>query len=396
MGWSYDQFLDTLTARQELIVQLGLERMVAASARLRHPEHRLPPVIHVAGTNGKGSTIAFLRSLLGSPHCRVATYTSPHLCDLRERMQCDGISISPEEIAQIGEEVACRCHDIPLTYFEYLTLIAFQWMTRDRCDCLLCETGLGGRLDATNIVQPVLTVLTPIAQDHAAQLGTTLVEIAREKCGIVKPGIPVVSAPQRDTVRECIRAASASREATVLWAVPVPASVPLGLAGAHQRINAGVAMAAAQWLRGAGWNVASPGVLGATRWDGRCEWLSTTPPILYDVAHNPHGMAAVIDYLRTIVAGRPVTVYLGSMRDKPIAEMVAVLVPFVDQVVAVALPSARAIDAEALAALVREHGCAADVCSLDGLPERLQRADSARCHLVTGTHQLYAVARSAV
>lgn len=370
--WTYDDLLALLDRLGEQRIIPGLERMQEACARLGHPEGACP-TIHIAGTNGKGSTGAFLRSILQASGARVAHYTSPHLTDFAERITVDGVPLAHAMLAAHGARIHATCADLPLTYFEYATLLAFAAFAEARPDVAIIEVGMGGRLDATNVITPRVSLITPIGLDHQAYLGDTIAAIAREKCGIIKPGVPVVSAPQTPEVMAAIRATCADREATLTLPEPVGPDVALGLPGAHQRINAGVAASTAiVWCQVpydahlarlvrylAPYDVTVG--LARANWPGRCEWLSHDPPILFDGAHNVSGAEALATYIADVRQGRSVTCVLGVMQDKDAAGIVAALRPVVDRFIAVTPPTSRALPAEALAAIIETEGAAAEV-----------------------------------
>lgn len=394
MPWGYDELLAELHRRSEVRMQFGLERMQAACARVGHPE-RTVPVVHIAGTNGKGSTAACLATLLADARYRVGVYTSPHLCDYAERFQLDGVAAPHAALAAWAERTARETADLSLTYFEFTTLLAFRYFADQRPDCLIVETGLGGRLDATNVVDPLLVLLTPIAIDHAEQLGNTLTAIAREKCGIMKPGRPVVSAAQPAEVAAVVTESAAACAAELQWAEPVPATWPLGLAGAHQRLNAGLAWAAAQALERQGWRCGGREALATTRWPGRCEWWSRHPAILFDGAHNADGMAALAAYLRDIAGTREIAICFGALADKPVAEMLACLTPLATRWVVVTPPSARACRAEEVAQRLRTAGQVVTVSALDAVADHIAAAADA-VWVVTGSLTLYAPLHAAL
>ena len=247
--------LARLTALHPKLIDLKLDRVLRLLERLGNPERRLPPVIHVAGTNGKGSTVAFMRAMLEAAGRRVHAYTSPHLVRFNERIVVAGEMLPDGELLALLEECERANEGRPITFFEITTAAAFLAFSRAPADVLLLEVGLGGRLDTTNVVErPAVTAITPVARDHTQFLGETLAEIAGEKAGIVKPGVPLVLAPQEEEAKAVILAKAAEAGAPVHddWRVeegvfhgrrlslPLP---KLGLAGAHQSGNAGLALA---------------------------------------------------------------------------------------------------------------------------------------------------------
>ena len=279
-------------------IALGLGRIRAALRRLGHPERHLPPVIHIAGTNGKGSTAAFADALLQAHGLRTAVYTSPHLVHFNERLRLPEGPVQLQAFRAALDQV--RGTKAALTPFEAITAASLWLIARSSAQAAVMETGLGGRLDATNVVQPRVCVLTPIALDHREYLGESLQAIAGEKAGILKPGVPAVCAPQAPEAAEVLQA-RASRlgirlQAQDPWPEPRP---PLALAGEHQYSNAAGALTAVRLLLGNAYRPdrAHAGLLQA-RHPGRLQRLhmpgiAPGVEILLDGAHNPHGAEAV-------------------------------------------------------------------------------------------------------
>lgn len=387
--WTYPNLLHHLDTIQEHRMVYGLERIRAGCERMGHPERRVP-IVHIAGTNGKGSTVAFLRTLLQHAGYRVGTYTSPHLCDFTERIAMDGCPCDGDAVAAIAETIVHACHDVSLTYFEFATLLALCTFAQQRPDIAVIETGLGGRLDATNVVSPVAIGITPISRDHMHLLGDTIEAITREKCGIFKPNVPIVSAPQSPEVTAIIRATAAELHAPLTVAMPTDPSVPLGLHGPHQRTNAGVALQLASVLAAQGWRSATSTALADTIWPGRCEWLRRDPPLLFDAAHNVAGAQALAAYLRTIRDGRIIECTIGMMEEKEAHGIIATLLPVIDRFTTVTTPSPRALPAETLAGIIREMGGVARGDASDEWARRVYRAATNTLSVVTGSCYLYA------
>ncbi|NUB13093.1 bifunctional folylpolyglutamate synthase/dihydrofolate synthase, partial [Azospirillum brasilense] len=254
-----DPVLDRLKGLHPKVIDLSLDRVHRLLAALGHPERRLPPVVHVAGTNGKGSTLAFLRAMLEAAGLRVHVYTSPHLVRFHERIRLAGSLIDDDRLAALLEECEAANGGGPITFFEVTTVAALLAFAREPADVVLLETGLGGRLDATNVVdRPAVTAITRISYDHRQFLGDTLEAIAGEKAGIFKPGVPAVIFPQpaEEAARTLAIRAETVGAPVSGWSVTPTAGgfrfesdrrrieLPLpGLAGAHQILNAGVALA---------------------------------------------------------------------------------------------------------------------------------------------------------
>jgi dihydrofolate synthase/folylpolyglutamate synthase len=355
-----------LASLQPLAMRFGLERMERALAALGHPEARLP-ILHVGGTNGKGSTCAMAAAALAEAGHAVGLYTSPHLVRFNERIQVRGAPIDDADLARAVDEVrrACPWHEAGgegdrLTYFEFATLAALVHFARAALDVAVVEVGLGGRFDATNAVRPRVTAIARIGLDHTQLLGDTVEQIAFEKAGIFKAGVPaVVHAHQPPGALETLRAEAARRGAPFEVAPP-SWDGPVALLGPHQRGNAALAAAALRALAAGG--VAVPeaaiaaGIAGA-RWPGRLEDLGG---VLLDGAHNPDGAAALAASLAALHPGRPVELVFGVLADKDHAGMLRALAPAARRLHIVAPATPRARGAGEVAGLARSLGAQAD------------------------------------
>ncbi len=340
----YQRTLDWLYALEAAKgMDFKLERTALALARLGDP-HRAYPVLHVAGTNGKGSVVAMCDAMLRAGGHRVGRYTSPHLVELGERICVDGVPLSPEAIVALAAEVRAAASGIELTFFEFLTVMAFLHFARAGVDVAVVEVGLGGRLDATNVVDPLVTAVTTIGIDHAQWLGGSVAEIAAEKGGIIKPGRPVVLGRIDGEAAAVLRRIATERGAPVLAAGEAyrlggDASLTFdgpgwhltdlapALRGAHQRDNAGTALAmlaAAQAALPVDVAAVRRGLAGVT-WPGRLEILPGAPPTILDGAHNADGIAALVAELPRLTAGRPVHLLFAVMGDKAWPDMIAPL-----------------------------------------------------------------------
>lgn len=398
MSWSSADLLRHLDRLAHGKIALGLERIGAACERLGHPERAIR-ALHIAGTNGKGSTGAFCRALLGAAGCRIGHYCSPHLAAYAERFQLDGSPVDDTVLARTGERVARACRDLPLSHFEFTTALAFLLFAEAEVEYGIIEVGLGGRWDATNVIVPLVSVLTPIGMDHQEYLGNTIAAIAGEKCGIIKPGVPVVSARQSPEVTALIAAACREAHAPLTVAEPVGAGIPLGLAGMHQRTNAGVALAAAALLRKK-WGLSpfptgqAQAALAAAVWPGRCEWFSHDPAILFDGAHNVDAATTLTAYLREVRQGREVVCCLGVMRDKDVLGIVAALRPAVDRFIALTAPTERGLPGEDLAAIIRAQGASVAIAVEigAGFAHACTHVDPHALLVITGSLYLYAPA----
>ena len=320
-------------------IKFGLDTTRALLAELGDP-HRVMPVVHVGGTNGKGSVTALIAGALRSAGWRVGTYTSPHLVSFRERIEVNGIPIGEEAAAMWVERLLPLADRLGATFFETTTAVAFADLAARGAEIAVIEVGLGGRLDSTNVVVPLASVVTKIEMDHQKYLGDTLFAIAREKAGIAKPGAPFIVGETRAEIVAVLREEAAKAQADVRG---VPAATeyagPLALLGRHQRRNAAVAQAVLDALpapyrpgpreiRDGFAKVRVPG-----RLDRRGKWL-------FDVAHNPDGMAALCRSLEELALPRPVHALVSILGDKAWAEMLVRLDEVVDRGILTVTPSA--------------------------------------------------------
>ena len=350
---TYAELLARLLPARRFGVVLGLERMRGILDRLGAPDRRLGAIVHVGGTNGKGSTVAMIAALAAAAGQRVAAYTSPHLSCLRERIAIGGAMIGEPAIVAAAERVRDAGGD-ELTFFEQITAIAMLAIADAAVDVTVLEVGLGGRLDATNVVEPAAAVVTGVALDHEAILGDTVAQIAAEKAGIWKPGRPAIigasGLPEAvPMLLAAARAAGALPE--VVDDAAIAAVPPVGLPGAHQRRNAAAAIAA---VRALGLPIVGS-ALAAVRHPGRFEIVEPprTPPgvprIILDGAHNPHGAAALAEALRE--RGEHPVLIAAVSADKDAAAIAAALAPCARAVIATRYQQDRAMDPARLAAV---------------------------------------------
>jgi len=350
----YRQTLTYLDSLQPNAMRMELGPVTEACHIMGDPQQGQKSV-HIGGTNGKGSTAAFLSSILGKSGYRVGLYTSPHLIDVRERIQIDRRMMSAEEFASALTEIRGSLPDERmLTYFEMLTLASFMHFSRNKVDVTIYETGMGGRLDATNLVEPLAVIITPIALDHTRYLGTTLKEIAREKCGIIKRGVPTVVAYQPPDVMETIRRVCDDVGSPLVLATPDTINTPLGLDGEHQRQNAACAMEAADILSGLGFKIKDmEDALVETRWPGRLEKVRERPTVILDGAHNVAAAETLASYVRSRIPRERAVLLVGILADKDVAGIMRQLAPLFREVVCVRAPSDRAASPKDLAAVAR-------------------------------------------
>jgi len=404
----YREALDYLFARTTGGFKFGLERTRELLARLGNPETRYPS-LHVAGTNGKGSSVATMAAVLTAAGRRVATYTSPHLVDFRERMVVDGQMIPADDVVSFITRYTPLVEEIGASFFEATTAMAFDYFARAGADVAVIEAGLGGRLDSTNVLDPIVAGVTSIGLDHTEYLGSTLDEIAREKAGIFKPGRPAVIGETNPRIRGLLaryaeqHGASAVRLATDevrLERVDVSASgttcdlvwkgrrlhFTTPLAGQHQAANLAFAMT---MLDAAGppfapsaeaWASALPTV----RIPGRFERAGK---FILDVAHNPAGIEVLVQTLRSVAPPEPIVVLVCVLRDKDWREMIRVLSTVATRFVLTMAPTApatRAWDIDEAATFARETGRDVDVVA--DFREAIDRAASgAGSVLITGS-----------
>jgi dihydrofolate synthase/folylpolyglutamate synthase len=366
---TYPDAILRLSAARRFGMKLGLEPMRAIAARLGHPENGLR-FIHLAGSNGKGSTAAFCESCLRAAGRRVGLYTSPHLVSIRERIQVDRVPISEADFAEGLDRVLAAAEGEP-TFFELLTGLALGYFARERVDWIVWETGLGGRLDATNIVRPAVSVITGIALEHTQYLGSTLPEIAREKAGIIKPGVPVVSGATGEAGAVIAEAARESRSPLIEIDSALPAQdlglregrqrarlggneYTLGLLGSHQVRNAACAVAALRQLAEPISDEAITRGLETASWPGRFQIVSESPLLVLDGAHNQAAMETLLAAWRGCLAARNLDgtqahLLFGAVADKDISGMAALLAREFKSITLVRLASERSADPRHLA-----------------------------------------------
>ena len=329
-----------LSVGQELRgVKFDLASVSRLLEELGRPD-RAWPSIHIAGTNGKGSVAALLDSVLRAAGYRTGLYTSPHLVRVNERIRVGGREISDADFAarfarvQQAVEGLLASHELPHhpSFFECLTAIAFQHFREAGCQIAVLETGMGGRLDATNVVTPLVSVITLIDFDHEAYLGSSIEQIASEKAGIIKPGVAVVTGAQRPEAAAVIERTARERGARLVETgeSSLNGSLRVGLPGRHQRANAALALAAIDELRRQGLNLPMDAVargLAGVRWPGRLEMIEGEghAAVLLDGAHNPAGARALEAYLAEELAGRRLVLLFGAMRDKAVEEIAEIL-----------------------------------------------------------------------
>jgi dihydrofolate synthase / folylpolyglutamate synthase len=343
---------------------LSLDRVNRLLERLGRPD-RAYRSIHIAGTKGKGSTAAMIESCLRAAGYRTGFYTSPHLHTFRERMRVDNEYISCEDLAQLVDELEPHLHAVEgATWFEIATTLAFMFYARSHIDVAVLEVGLGGRFDATNVVTPLVSVITSLSMDHMNLLGSTLEQIAFEKAGIIKRQVPVVSAPQAPEALDVIRRVARVRGAKLIVASQsspaiLPGAQPLPLLGAHQRLNASVAVAALRIANERGLAVGDEALqagLATVKWPGRLETLSRDPLLVVDGAHNSDSAQKLAAALREVFHVDKWTLIVGISADKDIPAIFDALQPVAARIIVTRARNTRAADIEELALQVTERG----------------------------------------
>jgi dihydrofolate synthase/folylpolyglutamate synthase len=368
---SYSETLNRIYNLRGGVIDLRLDRMERALALFDHPEKAFPS-FHIAGTNGKGSTAAMLQRALSLGGYRTALYTSPHLVSFTERVRIGDQAISPDEVVALASEIWQRtlAAGVELTFFEFVTVMAFIYFARQGVDVAVVEVGLGGRLDATNLVSPVVSVITTISHDHEAYLGSDLRSIALEKAGIIKPEVPVVLGALPAEVGGLFEGiASATGSPTYLFDrdfriflknqglfdyIGIHQYIPelsLTLHGRHQRNNAAIALGALE-VAGGVFPVSVTVIreaLATVAWPGRFEVLLERPTVVLDGAHNGEGVRALVEAIKDFRDGRKVKLLFASMEDKDWRLMLDMLVDVADEVVLTRVSMARSAAPEVLA-----------------------------------------------
>ena len=372
---NFRESLEFLYGLQRFGIKLGLDNTRTLLERAGTPQQHFL-CVHVAGTNGKGSTAAFLAAILQQAGLRVGLYTSPHLQSFGERIRINGTAISEGEVATLTEKLRPLSAGIPVTFFEFTTVMALCAFAEKQVEIAILETGMGGRLDATNAVTATLSVITPISLDHQEHLGMTLRAIAAEKAGIIKERVPVICSHQQREVLEVVQQQAKHCQAPFLYAgrdfsinindsdtfdfsdsknnhLP---SLHSGLIGAHQPHNAALAIAAALQLRKQGLTIPEAAIrsgLSAVSWPGRLEWWGKNRQLLLDGAHNAAGASVLADYLATLKVSA-LHWLVGVKNDKNYHDILAAILPLTSKLYAVSPPAVTSIEPAVLVAVARQ------------------------------------------
>jgi dihydrofolate synthase / folylpolyglutamate synthase len=362
----------------------NLDRMRALMTELGNPETKYK-IIHVAGTKGKGSVSAMAASVLQAAGFRTGLYTSPHLQDYSERIQVDGQPIPHADLAELVEQIKPAVAHVPyLTTFEITTALGFLYFARQGCDVAVIEVGLGGRLDATNVVTPLVSVITSLSLDHMLVLGDTLAKIAAEKAGIIKPGVPVVCSPQVDEALQVLVKIAGERGCSLTmvgWDVQfealshsldgqrfqvqlgdqTPLELTIPLLGLHQVENAAVAYAA---LQASGLHIPESSLrqgFAATHWPARFQIVCLEPPVIFESAHNQDSFAKMVRTLETYFPGQPVYLIMGASEDKNLAGMFSEMKPKIKKLFITRADHPRALDPKKIEDIAVQAGLACEI-----------------------------------
>ena len=446
MPSTYETAVQNLYALGHELANTPLERFNLAYMRailreLGNPEQRFASVL-IAGTNGKGSTAATMASILGAAGHRTGLYISPHMLRVNERIRINGVEIAEDEFGDVHQRVEAvarrlvEAGELPWqpSFFEVLTAMAFDYFAGAGVDIAILEVGMGGRLDATNVVEPVVSVITDIALDHQKYLGDTIAQIAREKAGIIRPGGIVVTLPQHPEANDVIGNTIAERGAHPMSAVPymppvvpgpheVPGVAPNGvrtsyplrvlgeeimvdspLVGRHQLRNIALAIASAVELNGSGFPVTACDIergIRETRWLGRFQRIAATtgsPEIILDLAHNPAGAWALRAALSEYAGARSLVLVFGVMRDKAMAEIAEICFPLAEHVIATRAENPRSASPEEIREAAARTGAEVEVAATvaDALVRARQLAPAEGIIVITGSTYVVGEALKAI
>jgi dihydrofolate synthase/folylpolyglutamate synthase len=426
---SYREAIGFLFGLQKHGIKLGLDKTERILSLLKNPQRSFRAV-HIAGTNGKGSVSAMIASILRAHGFSVGLFTSPHLVSFTERIRIGGEQISEREVIGLTDEIRAlldaHAEEVPHpTFFEFVTAMAFVYFSRMRVDWAVVEVGMGGRLDATNILAPEISVITRIGYDHKEFLGETLTEIAGEKAGIIKRGVPVVAAPQEQEAERVIVSTAGQRDAALsmygrefsgeLKSTGLEGTAfdyrddagtlqdlytPLG--GEHQVMNACVALKAAKVaLERSATNARVRdelirGGLASTRWSGRLEVMRRSPMIVIDGAHNPQAAEALAAFIARYLTDCRIILVAGVMSDKDVSGILSPLLPRASETIFTAPAYARAASPERLAEYAASQGFSSTVTASvkEAIEEAVRRAKGEKdLVLITGSFYTIGEAR---
>jgi len=366
----FNQLLEYLYDLQRLGIKVGLEHTEKLLERCGNPQNNFK-AIHIAGTNGKGSTSAMLASILREAGYKVGLYTSPHLLKFNERVRINGVPISDEKIVEFVEQYKSDIEEIESTFFEATTALAFKHFNDEMVDVAVVETGLGGRLDSTNVLNPVVTIISSITADHTEILGDNIKQIAYEKAGIIKKNTPLVLSEQSKEVENVILEIAKKRDANICRCDHLELSdisligdgtefdwknsrFKTGLIGEHQAINAVLAIEAVRIFKKNIKNDSINDGLGKVIWPGRMQRLCKEKPIYYDVAHNPHGIEVVIATLFKIFNEKPIGI-MALKADKELDKIALKIKGKFTELIVTSVPEADLMKAKDLYDSLKKH-----------------------------------------
>ncbi len=380
----YAEFTDWMFRLERFGIKLGLDNVTEFLSRIGDP-HKSLSSVHVTGTNGKGSVCAFTQQMLMQHRMKVGLYTSPHLVDFRERIKIGNDEILEEDVLRIGlalkkisDDMGAESNEKQLTFFEFTTGLAFEYFKEQKIDILVAEVGMGGRLDATNVLSPEVSVITRIGLEHTAYLGSTIKDIAREKAGIIKPGVPVITCERNPEALGVISSTCRKKGCRLIrigeefqvtevrqslsgtefeYRGLEDLSLKTSLLGAYQAENAAAALATVETLHDMGVHVTvdeeKRGIL-ETRWPGRLDVVSHKPLVILDGSHNPDGVGTTVRVLMELGV-TPLTIVLGCMDDKDAVGIVRTITPVSAKIICTRSKYKRALGAAALSEIVRSQ-----------------------------------------
>ncbi|MEP6663258.1 MAG: folylpolyglutamate synthase/dihydrofolate synthase family protein [Verrucomicrobiota bacterium] len=394
---NYAEAVRFLYGLQLFGAKFGLQNTRKLAALAGNPQEKLR-FIHVAGTNGKGSTCAMLESIYRASGLRTGLFTSPHLVSFAERIQVNRVLATESEIAVLVEEMIPLLKKFPRathpTFFEVVTVMALKYFRARKCDLVIWETGMGGRLDATNIVTPLASVITNVQFDHEKWLGNSLKDIAFEKAGIIKEGVPVVTATGKPEALEVIKKIADEKNSPLIRVTRTETKkmplrrIKVSLPGEHQRLNAALAIAATQVLHGQ-IPVTEPHLvcgLSGVRWDGRLQLIQKNGrTFLLDGAHNPSGAQALVKTLAEIFPRKKITLILGALADKQWESMGKILAPLAKKIMVVPVSSERTVFPGDLNTFFQRLNGKAEIRSCRNLKEGIASTRRGEFVLISGS-----------
>lgn len=366
---TYEEVVYTIDNKRRFGKACGRDVTKEFMEALGHPDLGMH-IIHIAGTNGKGSVAAFVSSILQAAsftcenHFKVGLFTSPHLIDYTERIQIDGKQISKEDVTRIGQQLLQTELELEPTMFDYWLAMAMVYFKEQQVEYVVLETGLGGTKDSTNGLSqlPEICAITSIGLEHTQYLGNTLAEIAGEKAGIIKPGVPVVIGQMEREASDVIRKKCNELGCKLIQSQEVSSDIKLGLFGGYQRKNAAVAVDIANNLKmNIDCQTIAKGLANAV-WPGRMQVISESPFIMVDGAHNPSGVIALRDSIQSEFPNQRFSFIMAVMADKDYVEMAQIILPIAERIFTVTIDYSRALQAETLADDLKGIGMEATAC----------------------------------